>query len=726
MQFTKPIIYQGIRTNILNNINIKINPGSITYIGGASGSGKSSLAFKTISDISEYEYSLLEGALSKSYEFELDSYEGIRMVIPLQQLNFNTNSKSSILTYFGLKSSLLTIVNSFRAFQKQGKIGLGIYDYCPNCAGDGYVKSIDIIKSLDRKKALNNQPFKHWNNTYKDFYKQLLTLYLNEVGIDGSKCFDELSDAERNQILNGYGSINYKITYKYGHAKKVKTSKYVPVVEEFGKSIFNSNYNEYSKKLVCPECNGARFNNKIIRHQIFQNISLQDLLLMNLNELNVFLKSLDSEKVLNSFAVTFFERFLSNCIKLGLGHLSISRGISSVSGGELQRLRMAKLLSGSLSDIVLVLDEPSASLHPDEVVSLLRIIRELSNNCTLVIVDHNRLAAEIADNKYYLLRNIETNVSNIVDVKIFDKSQLYDLKYVFFKSTYFESIVLNAGYIQYENELELPFETLVGVCGLSGSGKSTILKEILPSLLDNYIYVSQKPIKGNINSTVGSYIGIIDDLKKDFFKHTSLTKDLLTTYSCKYCRGKGVINSSNYYGSPIQIICDSCRGSGYSSALKQYKLNGISFDRLLSEPVEILLKNNLTGIHKRIVKKMRILSELGLGYISLNRKITSLSGGENQRVKMIKHLNLGYEVIGLDEPCQGLDEVSIKRFIQFIYQDIEVNKRTYIVAEHNPLFLQYTSYLIELNKSNDKRSIVYQGMTREIQYCKDSKISKWL
>ncbi len=719
------IQYYGVRTNILDNIDVLIYPGKITYIGGASGSGKSSLAFKTIADVSEYEYSLLAGGLSKNYEFDLDAYDGIRMTIPLKQLNFNTNPKSSILTYFGLKNSLLFLINYVKNSYKSNSIKLGIVDYCHLCEGSGYKKVIDFEKIIDKRKTLAQLPFKHWDNTYRDFYKQIFNLYLKDCAIDSNKYFDELTEDEKNKILYESSTVRYKVTYKYGNNKRVKTSSYISVVDEFNKSIFSLDYSEYSQNIVCPACEGARFNRKVLDSLITPSITLQQLLLMNFNELYCFLSSFQSEMKFVRINMAFLQNFIGSCIRLGIGHLNLSRGIISVSGGELQRLRLAKLLSGSLQEIVLVLDEPSSSLHPDEVSSLCSILQELSRKSTMVIVDHNHQISALANCSYYLARG-SNNTAHLIGKGDFDRLQSYDVEYRFWKSIKQVQAELASNYISCEHTINIPIETFVGLCGVSGSGKTTILRSVLPKYIASYGYVSQKPIRGNINSTVGTYLDVLDDIKNSFYKKTSLTRDILSKCICKVCKGRGVLQTNNYYGSPMQVICESCGGSGYTDKLKEFKINDISFDRVLSVPIDSLLDSDFMIFNKGILDKLQKLSLIGLGYLSLNRKISTLSGGENQRIKLVKHLSRKYQCIGLDEPCQGLDLVSIKKFIEFIYNDIANNKRTYIVSEHNPLFLKYTSYLIELDKLGEQCIIVYEGATNNITKCNDSKISRWL
>ena len=718
--------YQGIRTNILDNINVEIESNKITYIGGASGSGKSSLAFQTIADISSCELDMLQSKMSKSYIFDLDSYENIQMMIPLRQLNFNVNPKSSIMTYFGLKKNIELLINNLLLSLDKPPIQFSIFNYCSNCGGNGFVKGLNLNSVLDKFIPLNKLPFKHWQNTYKDFYQQLLNEYLNEVHIDGNKRFIDLTLDEQNSILYKDGICNYKINYKYRTGKRHKTSKFLAIANEFNHSIFNLDYENYSKIITCDECSGSRFNKALISTNLFDDITIKNILLMPFDTLLGTIEKIKNLPIGIGSAVASLKRYIDMCCRLGLGHLNLSRGIINLSGGELQRLRLAKVLSGSLSGITLVLDEPTSSLHPDEINELSKLLSTFKRFNTLIIVEHNSLLADISDNRYYLSRVEGANKSILISKECYEKQQFYSLTSRFFTVSSFKLVVLYSNYVEYIGKINIPIQSLTGICGSSGCGKSTILKTILPDYFEDYIYVSQKPIRGNINSSIGSYTGLLEDIKKLYIKYTGLEKKDFQSLKCKKCQGKGVVDITNYYETPIRVCCDSCDGTGYNSKFDEYKIKSINFRTMLMMNFESLFKIFYKELSNKSKKVLSLLCDIGLGYLSLGRRINTLSGGENQRLKLVSALTKNINIIGLDEPCQGLDNLAIKRFIEFIYKDIDKHKRTYIVAEHNPLFLKYTSYIVELSRISDKTIISYNGETKGIYDCADSRMAKWL
>lgn len=717
--------YVGVKTNVLNNIDVQIPSNQITFIGGQSGSGKSSLAFQTIADISEYEFSMLGGRMNKEYSFEIESYNDIQMVIPLEQLNFNVNVKSSIMTYFGLKKIINRIINYILLKNDQPAVNLSLYNYCLECEGKGIKKVIDLSAIIESNKRLIDLPFKHWQNSYCDFYRQLLAFELCELNIDECKTFNELNAREKGAILYGKKENRYKIIYKYLGKNRSKTIKFNGIIDEFYRNTFNLNYEQYTKPSLCELCNGSRFNKKILDTHLTRGTTVQDFLLMPFEDLLQYI-SLDEFKETHiNRNVELLQRYLKICCKLGLSYLNLSRGITTLSGGEFQRLRLAKIFDGSICGITVVLDEPSSSLYPDEIKIVAELIKELREKNTVIIVDHNFEMEEIADVFYYLKRSEVSGKSELVKKEILKKSQICKLAPKFFLGYEPRCIELKNEFVKFKGSIHIPKKSLVSICGQSGAGKSIILKELLSFSLDDYIYVSQKPIKGNITSSVGTYLGLISEIKKMFIKNTKIKQEDFQKNKCNKCKGLGIVSINTYYDAPYYTVCDSCKGSGCNNLFSKYEIGGFSYEDMLLKPIDEILRLEecLSG---KLKDKLQELSDIGLGYLTLNRRISTLSGGENQRIKLIKALWKKTGFIGLDEPCQGLDEKSIKKFLEFMYNDISINGRTYIVAEHNIIFLKYSSYLIELVRNSDSTEIVYNGRTDKIKECNVSAIAKWL
>lgn len=209
--------------------------------------------------------------------------------------------------------------------------------------------------------------------------------------------------------------------------------------------------------------------------------------------------------------------FISACKKVGLGYLSFTRSISSLSGGELQRLRIAQLLFGKMHDLLIVLDEPTASLYPAEVDFIIDIIEEMQKKNTLLVVEHNEKIIEWSEHNIFLGYDGGKNGGYLISRDEYQQLQKVSLQYHFFKRASRDKCVLDSDYVDYAgSELEIPHSSILGLCGMSGCGKTTVLREILPKYYEDYLYVSQKPLKGNSFTTVETYTDILDEIRKCF------------------------------------------------------------------------------------------------------------------------------------------------------------------------------------------------------------------
>ena len=364
------ITYKGIKTHNLKDIDVDLYKGEMTCIAGVSGSGKSSLAFSTIVGISQAEYEKLTNDNKVEIDYDVDSYDDVIMAIPLRQMNFNVNPRSTIMSYFDLQKFVIYLTASIT--------GLPLSDFnyngdgrCRDCQGLGYKLQPDLISIIDNDKKICEVPFKCWQNTYIDFFRQLLVAFCDECGIDRNKRFKDLSEKEKEKLLFGVGDEKQTYKFKAGDKKRSKTSIYFgPIVglEKKTDAIFSHNREQYCAQRKCDCCGGSRLKIKTASKELRKGFTVRDLYTKDLETLEKELLELNKEirKPLRPVLETILS-FISASKKVGLGHLNLTRSISSLSGGELQRLRIAHLLIGKMHDLLLVLDEPTSSLYPAEV-----------------------------------------------------------------------------------------------------------------------------------------------------------------------------------------------------------------------------------------------------------------------------------------------------------------------------------------------------------------------
>lgn len=731
--------YYGITTNNIKNIDIDILHNQITLLYGPSGSGKSTIAVDTIYNISEDELHQLMNLKENVSTYSVRDYINILPSICLQQENYNKNPRSTIATYFNIDilfKELFSIKNSVS--QKLFQFNT-LETSCKKCKGTGSVPVPDILKIVDYSTKMNEMPFMNWRSGGKEYYEKLLTLHLADNGIEQKLRFKDLSEKVQNDLLYSKAYITYKISYFVNGRKHTKTSAYkgpiYELMEEFTKDKLPESKRKYFSLETCDKCNGAKFSDEVLIYKVYdKNIGelylLEiDLLLEWINKWKHMWQRYQAERRLFERIVAFLESLLS----LNLNYLNLNRSIPSLSGGELQRLRLAKAKNAQFANFLYVLDEPTAGLHPSEWNSIKKLILELkAKHNTVLIVEHNKLINQIADKVFYLGPGGGKIGGNLVDLAKIESLQTVKAEYCFFKKAY-EIEINHANYNNVRDlSIKLPLETLVGVCGVSGSGKTSFLEGIIPRYINDTVYLNQAPIRGNSYSIVATAVNVIDEVKSIFSKSNNVPSDYFTYNSvgngqCEICFGRGYLEDESYF-EESKLICPSCEGKRFSKKSLKYKFNDLSIYEFLclsvDDMVELVPKSN-----KRLLDVLNILLKVGLGYLNLFQDISSLSGGEAQRIKFVNTL-LKFKqkrVYLLDEPFRGVDSNNINRIIGLIYDLIE-QKYTFYISEHNVIPLNLCSYIIEFGPGagNYGGNVLYSGEKGKIKSAPESMIRNYL
>ncbi len=728
--------YIGIKTNNLQNINISLKQNSISLLQGPSGSGKSSVAIDTIHKISEDELYQLLNIKEDISNYSIKSYSNILPSICLKQENYNTNPRSTIATYFNLDSFFREI------FSKESMLPTRLFSFnlpessCDKCNGLGIQLEPDILKIIDFSTIVKNIPFIPWRNSKKSYYKQLVILFAEANNINIEMKYSELTSEQQIMLSTGMSQEKYRIKYETNGCNHVKTAKYigpVSIIEnELVKDKRSRHYLNYCSYEKCNQCNGGRFDSSILQYEIL-NKSIADLYLMEAGSLLKWLTQHKNKLIAKKENIKTYNNicsFLENMAFLKLSYLNLNRSIPSLSGGELQRLRLAKSITSHFFNFLYVLDEPTAGLHPSEWTLVSKILKNLKQRKnTILLIEHNPFIEEIADSIICLGPEGGKGGGKIVSKKkIIPSSVLNNLEFFPFKS---EVVIKNASSNNINDiTLNVPLNSFLGICGASGSGKTSLIKNILPKHLNNSTYLNQSPISGNAYSIIATSLGIMSTIQNLFTKKCNVSKEYFTFSSkgkgqCQLCKGKGFIQelSSN---SSYEIICPDCDGKRFSQVALKKKHQEMSIFDFLNQDISDI-KKNIEIENDKFSSIVSFACDIGLGYLNLFQKISSLSGGEAQRVKFISTLfkSTYNRVFLLDEPFRGVDNDNIYKMIKCLY-DLVRKGYTVIVAEHNPNVLKYTSYIIELGPSGGDQGgeIIFQGKTSEITRAGNSSIMK--
>ena len=694
------IVIRGIETHNLKNIDVNIKKNALNLIIGPSGSGKSSLAYDTLAQIGQHEFMSMFADNISEADYKVREYSNIVAAIPIKQTNHNNNIRSTIGTYFGLNpfvillyASLLKMDDDLFVLNKESNL-------CPHCRGIGSVKSLDPNKIIDYDMPIKKNPFKCWNR-YKDFYAQILEEYCEDEGIDAEKNYKELSKSEKNKLLYGISEKKYSIRYKKTNAFSRRTTRFNGVLTgEPMMTNFNISPQFYSDR-ICSECGGKRYSTEYDKYKVM-GLSIGEFMTTPFNELvsiidKIGKKNKDSRL---GFAIDGLYCFVKKAIELNLGHLYMHRSIPTLSGGELQRLRMVQVFNTQLTELLIVLDEPLAGLSGEERDSVYRNVVGLCPKHTVVVVDHSDVFVKNSKNLIALGETGGKNGGYLIDASKYlkDEKRAFEFEVAPAKK---ECLVDIQGDIYtYEGvKISVGIGAMNLITGKSGVGKSTLLREYFPQFFDKYEYISQKPLGGNRNSCVATALNVAGDIADAFAKKFKKDKKYFSNLTgndgaCPVCGGAGFVEYSGSAQQKIQLICRDCEGTGFHKRLKNHIMEGKSifdvWNMTIDESIPYFEK-----INKKIAAKLKGADEVLLGHLRLGQLTETLSGGENIRLKILKEENTTSQVLGIDEPFKGLGNNEIYHVACYM-EKLRRKGKTIIVVEHNDAAFKYFYKKIQL------------------------------
>ncbi len=614
-----------------------------------------------------------------------------------------------------------------------------------------------ILKALEREYDLR------LNVPIKDLSKEEVNLLL--YGTDGKR------------IKVDYVKEGVKATYNYSYDGEINSLK--RRYRETNSDYIKNEIEQYMSDSYCPKCKGARLKKEALSVKVGEK-NIYEFTTMPINEELKFLNSLEfstKNKIISEQVVKEIRNRLQFLLDVGLDYLNLSRKAGTLSGGESQRIRLATQIGSSLMGVLYILDEPSIGLHQrdnDRLISTLKNLRDVGN--TVIVVEHDEDTIRESDCIVDIGPRAGEHGGEVVAVGTLDEIKsckesitgqyLRGEKYVEVpkerrKGNGKEIKVIGAK----ENNLKnitasIPLETLTIVTGVSGSGKSTFVNEILYKGLnrlinksknpignhkeilgyeniDKIIDIDQSPIGRTPRSNPATYTGTFDVIR-ELFSQTNEAK--MRGYKqgrfsfnvkggrCEACSGDGIIKIEMQFLSDVYVPCEVCKGKRYNRETLEVKYKGKNIDDVLNMTVEEALEffENIP----RIKNKLKTLNDVGLGYIRLGQPSTQLSGGEAQRIKLASELSkrsTGKTLYILDEPTTGLHIDDVNRLIEILQRLVEAGN-TVVVIEHNIDMIKCADYLIDLGpEGGDKGgTIVKTGTPEQISKCNKSYTGKYL
>lgn len=695
------IFVKGIQTNNLKNIDVEIIKNGINVIIGPSGSGKSSLAYDTIAEIGLHELNSMYSDTTTEPRYKVRSYKNIITTIPIKQINNNNNTHSTIGTYFNISQYLCTIFATilnkdydFFVLNKKENI-------CQTCHGLGYIKDLDVNRIIDYDKTIEEIPIKCWIR-YKDFYKGILRDFCLDNGIDYKKKFRDLAAKEKELILYGQSTKKYSEHYKIVNRMARRTSNYFGIMLKKPMIVGFEPSSIFYTQIQCKDCCGQKYSNEHRDYKV-EKLSIGDVLCLPFSDLIQWIEKVKKNETSENlkFSINQVYMFISKAIELNLGHLSLNRIIPSLSGGELQRLRLVQVFNSQLNNLLIILDEPLAGLSKKEKDLVYTNIKTLSKKHTLLIVDHHSIFFNDAIQIISMGEKSGKFGGSIIDTKKYIESQQKDFSLPVLPVDKISNVKIENTVYGYKGiNIFIASKRMNLITGSSGVGKSTLLKEYLPQYFEKYAYINQKSLSGNSHSFVATNLDIFNQMLDLFAKKFRKEKLFFSNVigadgACSICGGTGKLNYGTDNNDRICVDCKDCKGTGFSKNLAKYKIQDKNiFDiwyMTIDEAVDYYLSQS-----QKITETLQKAREILLGHLQLGQRTSTLSGGENIRIKVLKSLKSTAEIYGIDEPFRGLNAFEMYKVALFLSKLVEQGK-TIIVVDHEDVS-KYFSKHIELIK----------------------------
>lgn len=726
----------GLKENNLKNVTLNIPKKQLTVFTGVSGSGKSSIVFDTISKEAQRQLNqtfttFIQNRLPKYREPNAESIENLSPAIVINQKRLGGNARSTLGTITDIYSLLRLL------FSRIGDPYIGDSNFfsfndpqgmCPICEGIGKQMQPNVHKLFDTAKSLNQGAIKFPLFKVNSFYWKS---YVLSGLFDNDKKLENYTKSEWNQLLYGK-NIKIKLPSSAGDIN----SDYEGVLIKFDRLYLKRDLSQHSKKTRdyvkeytisshCSACNGTRLNKDVLSCKI-NSYNIAELSSMELEDLYDFLQSIEEEKV-KPLIDGLLSR-ISHLLNMGLGYLTLNRETSTLSGGESQRIKMVRHLNSSLVDMVYIFDEPSIGLHPNDVGNLNQMLKKLRDKGnTVIVVEHDRDIISVADHIIDVGPRAGKNGGEIVyegDLAGLVDSETLTGKHMKSKLPLKEHIRQPQGYLELKNtkannlkgfSVRFPKNTLTVVTGVAGSGKSSLVHRELVPRFEDIVVIDQKAIGTSRRSNPATFTGIMDPIRKFFAKENQVSESLFSFNSkgaCPECGGNGSVYTDLAFLEGVQTICESCHGNRFKDYVLHYRLGGKNIKEILDMTVKEALQ---FFRRKEVISILKVLSEVGLDYMTLGQPLNTLSGGECQRIKLASELHQSGKIYVLDEPTTGLHMSDIENLLTILNRLVD-NGSSVIVIEHNLDIMKQADWIIDLGPGGGKKGgeIMFTGTPHDL------------
>src|SRR5215213_5702356 len=725
---------RGARENNLKNVSLRIPKRKITIFTGVSGSGKSSIVFDTIATeaqrlLNENFSMFVRNFLPRFVQPDADAIENLSMAVVVDQKRLGGGSHSTMGTITDISPVLRLLfsrigqpfVGYSNAFSFNDPQGM-----CPECNGIGRKMGVDSSTFLDMSKSLAEGAvqvpiFSSWERDS----------YVASGFFDNDKKLADFTNEEMELLLHGK-DLKFKLQIGNG----AMNASYAGIIERFNRAYIKRDIktlSERTQKMVepyltmqpCPLCKGARLSQASLSSKI-NGRNIAELSAMEVGELIGVIQAI-KDPVAGSMTGTLIER-LQHLVDIGLEYLSLDRETDTLSGGESQRVKIVKHLSSSLMDVMYIFDEPSVGLHPRDVHRMNELLQKLRDKGnTVIVVEHDPDVIKAADH----IVDVGPHAGNRGGTIVYEGSfagllksdtltgmhiqQSMPIKDSFRAATG-KLAITKARVNNLQNvSVDIPTGVLTVVTGVAGSGKSSLINQVFLYQHPEAIVIDQAAVGTSTRSNPATYTGIMDDVRKAFATTNKVSPSLFSFNSkgaCENCQGLGVIYTDLAFLAGVKTPCEICDGKRFKDEVLAYKLNGKSITDVLG--MTVLQALDYFEI-KEIVRKLQAMSDVGLDYLALGQPLSTLSGGECQRIKLASELHKKGSIYVMDEPTTGLHMSDISHLLAIMNRLVDTGN-TVIVIEHNLDVIKNADWIIDMGPEGGSKGgkVIFEGTPRQL------------
>lgn len=752
----------GARVNNLKDVSVEIPKRRLTVFTGVSGSGKSSLVFDTIAAesqrlINETYSAFVQGFMPTLARPEVDVLDGLTPAILVDQQRMGADARSTVGTATDANAMLRILFSRIGrphvgpptafSFNVPTRTARGSMDVdrgkgervvvrevvyqggmCPRCEGRGAVTDFDLAALYDDSKSLADGALTVPGFSMEGWYGRI---FRGSGFFNFDKPIGRYTKKELHDLL-------------YREPTKIKVDginlTYEGLIPRIRKSMLSKDPDAMQPHIrafveravtfaTCPDCDGTRLN-EAARSSKISGINIADAGAMQISDLAAWVRGLDEPSVAPLLAALLHT--LESFVEIGLGYLSLDRPSGTLSGGESQRTKMIRHLGSSLTDVTYVFDEPTIGMHPHDIQrmnGLLLQLRDKGN--TVLVVEHKPEVVTIADHVVDLGPGAGTAGGEVVfegTVGGLRASGTLTGQHLDDRASLKGSVRAPSGVLEVRGanthnlkdvDVDVPLGILVAITGVAGSGKSSLVHGSL-SGRDGVVTVDQAAIRGSRRSNPATYSGLLDPIRKAFAKANGVKPALFSANSdgaCAACHGAGVVYMDLAMMAGVSTTCEECDGKRFQASVLDYRLAGRDISEVLAMPVTEA--RDFFGDDAANVPAARAildrLTDVGLGYLTLGQPLTTLSGGELQRLKLATQMSDKGDVYVLDEPTTGLHLADVDQLLGLLDRLVD-SGTSVIVIEHHQAVMAHADWIIDLGPGagHDGGRVVFEGIPADL------------